>query len=190
MKTAVRAASSTHLAGKLSDSGRAIALDVGVFRSGDLSGTITQNGVPLRLVGSKGKVYVKATPEFLRQLKAPAAVCTVLCGKYVQMSGPQGNELSGSLSMTNLTHSLLNGLPKFTKDGTTTVAGQQAIVLRGTDGSTLDVAAHGKPYPLRIVAPPSHHETVLFSQWNAVPAPAAPPANQVINLNQLKAGSS
>jgi hypothetical protein len=31
---------------------------------------------------------------------------------------------------------------------------------------------------------------VLFSHWDSVAAPAAPPASQVINLSQLKAGTS
>jgi hypothetical protein len=41
-----------------------------------------------------------------------------------------------------------------------------------------------------VVAPPGRHESVVFSQWNTVAAPAAPRRGQVINLNQLKAGSS
>jgi hypothetical protein len=190
MKTAVRDATSMHLAGQLPNGGRPVALDIGVLRAGALAGTITQGGVPLQLIGTRGLVYVKATPAFLRELRAAAAVCAVMCGKYVQMSGSQGSELAASLSMTSLTRSLIAGLPRFTRAGTTTVRGQSAVVLRGADGSTLDVAASGKPYPLRVVAPPGRGETVLFSHWDSVAAPAAPPASQVINLSQLKAGTS
>jgi hypothetical protein len=190
MKAAVNAATSMHLAGQLTNGGRTVGLDLGVHRTGDLAGTITQNGVPLMLIGAQGNVYVKATPGFLRELRASAAVCAVMCGKYVQMSGPQGSELAAGLSMTSLTQSLITGLPKFRQEGTATVGGQSVVVLRGADGSTLDLAARGKPYPLRVVAAPSRHETVLFSQWNMVATPAAPRHGEVINLNKLKAGSS
>lgn len=190
MKTAVSSATSMHMAGQFSEHGRAAALDLGVLRAGGLAGTITQNGVSLQLIGAQGKVYVKATPRFLRELRESKAVCTLMCGKYVQMTGPEGSQLAGGLSMTSLTRTLVGGLPKFSRAGTTTVGGQPAIVLHGADGSVLDVAAHGKPYPLRVVAPASRAETVVFSRWDAVAPPAAPPAGQVINLNQLNAGSS
>ena len=190
MKAAVRDADSTHLAGRVTSSGQATALDLSVLRAGDLAGSITQHGVPLELIGTGGKVFIKATPAFLRELRSPAGVCAVMCGKYVQMSGAAGRQLSGSLNMTSLTRAFITGLPRMTQVGTTTVAGQPAVVLHGTDGSTLDVAARGTPYPLRVVSPPSHHETLTFSQWNQVSTPAAPPASKVINLSQLKAGTS
>jgi hypothetical protein len=190
MKTAVRNAASMHLAGRVTTSGKSTALDLNVLRAGGLSGSITQNGVPLELIGAAGKVYVKATPAFLRELRASAGVCTLMCGKYVQMSGSAGSQLDGSLNMASLTRAFVTGLPKMTRTGTTTVAGQQAVVLHGSDGSTLDVAAHGTPYPLRVIAPAGHQESLTFSQWNRVATPTAPPASKVINLSQLKAGSS
>jgi hypothetical protein len=189
-KAAVRDADSTHLAGQVTGSGQATALDLSVLRAGGLAGSITQHGVPLELIGAGGKVYIKATPAFLHELRAPAAVCAVMCGKYVQMSGTAGRQLDGSLNMTSLTRAFITGLPRMTRAGTATVAGQQAVVLHGADGSILDVAAHGTPYPLRVISPPRHHETLTFSQWDRVGTPAAPPASKVINLSQLKAGSS
>jgi hypothetical protein len=189
MKSAVQKADSAHLDGRVTSNGQATALDLSVLRAGSLDGSITEHGVPLSLIGTSGKVYIKATPAFLHQLRAPAGVCSIMCGKYVQMSGAAGSQLDGSLSMTTLTRAFITGLPKMTKAGTTTVAGQQAVVLHGADGSTLDVAAHGTPYPLRVISPPGHHETLTFSQWNRVSVPAAPPASKVINLSQLKAGT-
>jgi len=190
MKTAVRNATSMHLTGQVDANGRQAVLDLSLLRSGDLSGSITENGVPLHLIGSGGKVYVKATPAFLRQLRESKAVCVLMCGKYVQMSGAEGSRLSGSLSMTNLTRALTSSIPHLTRTGTATVAGQQAIELRGADGSTVDVAASGPPYPLRVISPPSHHERVLFSQWNQVHTPTPPKSSEVINLSKLKASNS
>ena len=190
MKTAVQKADSAHLDGRVTSGGQATVLDLSVLRAGGLDGSITEHGVPLKLIGTSGKVYIKATPAFLRELRAPSGVCSLMCGKYVQMSGAAGSQLDGSLNMTTLTRAFITGLPKMTRAGTTMVAGQQAVVLHGADGSTLDVAAHGTPYPLRVISPPGHHETLTFSQWNRVSIPAVPPASKVINLSQLKAGTS
>lgn len=190
MKTAVRNASSMHLAGLVNSGGKQTVLNLGLLRSGDFSGSITQNGVPLHLIGANGKYYVKATPAFLHRLGESKAVCVLMCGKYVQMSGAQGSRLSGSLSLANLTRALTSDLPHLTRTGTAIVAGQRAIELRGADGSTVDVAASGTPYPLRVISPPSHHERVLFSQWNQVRPPAPPKSSEVINLSKLKASNS
>jgi hypothetical protein len=189
MRTAVEQAASTHLTGRLTSDGRAVALNVGVVRAGGLDGTISRGGAPLHLISASGKVYVQATRAFIRQLGVPQAICTIMCGKYVQLSGSQGQALAGSLSMATLTRSLAGRLPRFRLAGRTTVAGQPAIVLRGADGSTVDVAAQGKPYPLRVVAP-SGAGAIRFSDWDHVARPAAPPAADVINLNQLRAGAS
>jgi hypothetical protein len=189
MKAAVRSASSMHMDGRLTDSGKPVGLNLSLLRSGGLNGTITQNSVPLSLIGADDKIYVKATRAFLNELHA-SSVCSLMCGKWVQMSGSQADQLTGSLSMENLTKSLTTGLPSFKKTGMTTVGGQQAVELKSADGSTLDVAAQGKPYPLRVVAPSGSEGSVIFSQWDKVPAPKPPPSSEVINIDKLKASTS
>jgi hypothetical protein len=190
MQKAVRAASSVHLSGVLRNGGKPIGLNLGLLRSGEFSGTLTQNGIPLRLIDAGGKVYVKATAAYLKELKAPASLCSVMCGKYVEVSPAQARSLSGNLGMSALLSSFTGKMPRFTNAGRTTVAGRPGQVLRGPGGSRLVVAAAGPPYPLQAVGRPSNaggasNGTLTFSQWNAVPRPAAPPASQVINLNKI-----
>jgi hypothetical protein len=190
MRKAVQAASSVHLSGVLRNGGKPIGLNLGLIRSGEFSGTLTQNGIPLTLIDAGGKVYVKATAAYLRELKAPASVCAVMCGKYVEVSSAQARSLSGSLGMSALLASFTGKLPQLTNAGTTTVAGREGQVLQGPDGSRLVVAATGTPYPLQAVGRQSNggkqsNGTLDFSQWNAVPRPTAPPASQVINLNKI-----
>jgi hypothetical protein len=48
---------------------------------------------------------------------------------------------------------------------------------------TVEVAGTGAPYPVFVRAPGGVH--VVFSQWNAVKAPAPPPASKVISTGQL-----
>jgi len=184
MKTAVNAASSVHLDGVLHDGGRTVALDIGLVRSGGFAGTIAGNDVPLTLIDAGGKVYVKATPAFLRELRVSSAVCSLMCGKYVELTSAQTSALAGDFTMRTLLGSLTGALPRLADAGTTTVNGQHARVLRASDGSTLDVAATGSPYPLRVIGK-AHRGRLDFSQWNSVPRPVAPPASQVINVSQL-----
>jgi hypothetical protein len=190
MRKAVQAASSVHLSGTLRNGGKPIALNLGLVRSGEFSGTLTQNGIPLRLIAAGGKVYVKATAAYLRELKAPASVCSIMCGKYVEVSRAQARSLSGSLSMSALLSSFTGKMPRLRNAGTTTVAGRKGQVLLGPDGSRLVVAATGTPYPLQAVGRRSNgggqsNGTLNFSRWNAVARPAAPPASQVVNLNKI-----
>ena len=190
MQKAVQAASSVHLSGVLRNGGKPIGLNLGLIRSGEFSGTLTQNGIPLMIIDVGGKVYVKATAAYLRELKVPASVCSIMCGKYVEVSSAQARSLTGSLSMSALLSSFTGKAPPFTNGGTTTVAGQKGQVLLGPDGSRLVVAATGTPYPLQAVGRQSNggqqsNGTLNFSRWNAVPRPATPPASQVINLNKI-----
>jgi hypothetical protein len=184
MQKAVQAASSVHLSGVLRNGGKPIGLNLGLIRSGDFAGTITQNGIPLMLIDAGGKVYVKATAAYLRELKVPASVCSIMCGKYVRLDSSEAGPLAGSLNMSALLSSFTGKAPRFTSAGTTTMAGREGQVLRGPDGSRLVVAATGTPYPLQAVGKQSNG-TLNFSQWNAVPRPSAPPASQVINLNKI-----
>jgi hypothetical protein len=184
MRKAVQAATSVHLSGTLRNGGKPIGLNLGLIRSGDFAGTITQNGVPLTLIDAGGKAYVKATAAYLKQLKVSPSVCAVMCGKYVELTSADAASLARNLSMSALLSSFTGRAPRFTNAGTTTVAGRAGQVLAGPDGSRLVVAATGTPYPLRAVGK-NGGGTLTFTRWNAVPKPAAPPADQVINLNKL-----
>jgi hypothetical protein len=186
MKLAVRAATSVHLNGMLTGTGSAtIGLDVGLTRSSGFSGTVTQGGIPLRIIDADGTVYILATSAFLAELNVPAAVCSVLCGKYVAMSPAKGDALAGQLTMSHMLQSVTGSLPAFTSAGTQTINGQRAQVLHGADGSTLAVAATGAPYPVEAISPSGGRGGIAFSRWNSVPKPVAPPASQVIDLSKL-----
>ncbi|HEY2553251.1 MAG TPA: hypothetical protein VGI64_22020 [Streptosporangiaceae bacterium] len=189
MRAAVQSATSVHVTGQLVADGRPLALDLGMHSSGQLAGTITTQGVPLTIIDTGGKGYVKATPAFLALLRQSPAVCKLICGKYVLTTGAKEEQLTSSLGMRSLLGALTRRQsPAITSAGTTTVNGAAARVLRGADGSTLAVAARGAPYPLRVTAAPARGRegSLEFSQWNSVPLPAAPPAAKVIDLRQLE----
>lgn len=57
-------------------------------------------------------------------------------------------------------------------------------VLKATKGrDTIEVAATGSPYPVLLAE--SGRGRLTFSEWNAVPPLAPPPANEVITASNL-----
>jgi hypothetical protein len=184
MQTSVRSASSVHVAGKLSQSGTPLSIDLNLSRNGDMAGTITQDGASAQVVAVDSEIYVKATEAFLKEMKAPAGACGLVCGKWIRLSAQQAGQLTGDLSMRSLMAPLTSGqVPKLTAAGQATVAGQRTWVLRAADGSTLDVSTSSRHYPLEAANGGSPRQVVTYSQWNAVPAPAPPPASQILNVS-------
>ena len=184
MQDSVRGAESVHISGRLTSNGVPVAVDLGVHRDGDMAGTISQNGAAFNVIGVDGKVFVQATPAFLREMGAPARACAVVCGKWVQLPPEQAGQLTGDLSMTSMTGLLASGhLPKFSAAGSSIVGGQSAWVLRANDGSMLDVSSRGVHYPLQAMTAGTSRDTLRYSQWNSVPSPSAPPAKQVLSLS-------
>jgi hypothetical protein len=187
MQASVRQANSVHIAGQLTNSGVPISVNLDTHRNGDVSGTIRQNGAPFQVIGVNRTLYIKATRSFLQAVKAPTSACAVVCGKWLQLTPAEASQLTGDLSMTSLTGPLTSShVPKLTEAGRKTVNGQSAWVLRASDGSMLDVSSAGRHYPLAAATSGSPHEVVIYSKWNTTPRPVAPPANEVLNLNNLK----
>jgi hypothetical protein len=185
MKQAVRSATSVHISGRLISDGQVVGLDIGVLRSGQLSGTVTRQGVPLRIVVTGGAAYVRATPAFLRQLHVPASVCGLICGRYVRLPAAKTRALAQSLSLAGLTSSLTGRTPALRDAGARIVDGQRAVVLRTANGGIIEVAGYGRPYPVAARSPGGRHGALSFSQWNSVPLPAPPPKSQVVNAGRL-----
>ncbi len=187
MQTSVRQANSVHIAGHLTTNGIAISVNLDMHRNGDVSGTVSQNGAPFQVVGVSSYIYIKATRSFLQAVKAPTSACAVVCGKWLELTPAEARQLTGDLSMSSLTGPLTSGqVPKLSEAGRKTINGQSAWVLRASDGSTLDLSAASQHYPLAAATGGSPSEVVTYSQWNSAPRPVAPPAGEVLNLNNLK----
>jgi hypothetical protein len=182
MQAAIQQANSVHVNGTATGSKAPVGINIGLNRAGDLAGTVTESGATLQLTSVDRKVYVKANQAFLHQYNVPASACSTFCGHWIELPASSASQFN-QVSMKNLT-----GVPsnvKLTKAGSTTVNGQSAWVLKAPDGTVIDVASTGKPYPIRVKSP-TQRGMLNYSQWNSVPKPTAPPANQVINLSGLK----
>jgi hypothetical protein len=190
VRQSVHNANSVHVNGSVTSSGAPVGLNLGINRAGDMSGTITERGAKLNVLSTDGKVFIKATPEFLKQAGAPSATCSLVCGKWVQLPPDQASQLTSQLTMANLTGEAAGSgtsQQKLSETGTGTVNGQSTWVLKGQNGTKVDVTQQSTPYPVQVKTA-NGQGVVTYSKWNSVPTPKAPPANEVINLNGLQSG--
>lgn len=177
---AMKGATSVHVTGQVTTSKQTVKMDISVLRNGGLSGNVTAPGTPqVSVIAMNGKVWVQLTRAFLAGVGAPASACATECGKYLQLTGAEASQMTSDLTMADITKPVNEGLPGLIYAGKTTVNGQAAFKFTGKDVGTLDVAAHGKPYPLLISGGKDTAGTLIFSQWNAVTPPAAPAASLI-----------
>lgn len=184
MIRALRTASSFHVTGRVTQNGRHAGLDIGLLHSGQLAGTISEQGTPLHVIVTGNAAFVKVSAGFLQLAHAPSAVCAVVCGKYVRLPVPRAKPLIMELSQSKLANLISTGLPPLTRAGTSVVDGQPVYVLRSAQGDVIDVAMAADHHPVAITSKSGTNQ-LHFSQWNSVPPPAAPPPGQVIDLGKL-----
>jgi hypothetical protein len=187
LQKAIKAASSVHMVGSAVSGGQKITFNMSFYGNAEMSGTFGENGGSVLLMTVGRNTYFKLDAGFMKMEKFPKAACALVCGKWLEEPGTS-NQLTGSLSMASLSGQLFGQLPaSVTKDKSrlfvpTTFDGQSVLQFRG-GGYTIDVAASGTPYPVMFAD--SHGDKATFSYWNSVHPPAAPPASEVVNLNQL-----
>jgi hypothetical protein len=183
---ALKDAGAVHLTGTGLSEGKSMTLDLHL-QGADAQGSITQAGQKLELIGSGGKVYAQAPAAFWTGQGLPAEAAATLAGKWVIVPAGAGDVLPFTLD------SLAAELVKPT-DGTTindkvttsTYQGTKVVVVTGSDGSTFDVAATGKPYPLYSVNKGKDAGTVTltdFGKRTTITAPAG-----ALDLSQLEGG--
>lgn len=185
MSAALRAASSVHISGTIQQGGKTLGVNLGVTRSGEISGQISENGAAVTVLATHGFTYLQLSPAFLRIAHLPATLCSLACGKYLKTATAKSQPLVGHLTMASMTGALARTTAREVKFlGAVTIGGQPAWLLENSHGVSVYVAAHGKPYILREVLAPGQG-SVDLTQWNAVRIPGPPRPSQVVNLSQL-----
>ena len=181
VKTAMAKATSVHISALVTQGGSKVSVNMSMTRSGDMSGTMSADGKPVNVLVTQGHTYLKVSSGLLKSQHLPSAACALVCGKYLKMPNGQAKGMLNGLGMSSLLGRV--SVPQLSYVRTVTVNGQAAWQMRASDGSTVYVAAHGPPYPLRATKGPSR---IDLTQWNAVSIPPPPPASQVVDLSQLE----
>jgi len=185
VQAAANGATSVHMAGWVKQGSQTVTIDVR-FTGTSSAGTFGVNGQSFYLLSLNGKTYIKVDAAFLKTANAPASVCAKVCGKYVEAPATTGSQITGALSL----HQLISKV--FTNKNVSSAAASGCVFSPATfngqpvlqcrqGGYTVDVAAHGKPYLVYFAAP--REQQMAFSEWNAITPLAAPPASQVVSLN-------
>jgi hypothetical protein len=145
------------------------------------------NGAKLNLVNVGGKLYLRAGGDFWAQNGIPASAASLLDGRWVVVPGQAAGALS-QFSLKGLADQLRHPSNGTIKDAvhTGTVDGRKVVVVTESDGSTLDVAATGTPYPLRIVDKDSESSTITASEFGKKTTITAP--SGALDLSQLAGG--
>lgn len=177
-------ATSYRVKGEMTEEGEAVTIDM-VVAGEDIAGSFSAEGQSFEIIKVGQDVYLmppQALIDLLAMGEGGELVKTMLAGKYIKTTTDDEN-FADLTEKTNLTEELLSTGGTATKGEATTVDGVAAIaVTKGDD--TFYVATEGEPYLLK-VENSKEGGSLTFSEFNSASAPAAPPADKVVDLAAL-----
>jgi hypothetical protein len=181
--TALENAGAVHIIGNGTTDGAQSTVDLRL-QGQDAKGTIGMSGEQLQIVETGGKVYIQAPSGFWTQNGVPQAAVTLLDGKWVIVPSSAADQFS-EFTIKGLADQIRHPSGATIKDDVKsgTLNGQKTVVVSQTDGSTLDVAATGSPYPLRAVDKGSNPGTITASDFGKKTTITAPAG--AVDLSQL-----
>lgn len=188
-RTAAKAASSFRMAGEVTEQGSTVGLDLRFAKDKGVTGTISMQDMRFEVLVIDQNAYLKADRETWEKAGAGQGA-QLLVGKYIKISsGSSGfGDIMEVADPTKLLDQALEPEGTVTKTGVKEVNGVRAVGLTDQDtdsGGTLYVAVEGEPYPVRVEGP-SGEGAVDFSAWNEPVELTAPPADQVIDFDDLQ----
>lgn len=178
MWATVGAATSVHVTGIYIWPHSKLKVNVGLRMPDQMAGSLVSNGLPMSMIVTGGKMYVKVTSAFLAHL-GKLGECKLLCGNYVIAVPATAASYLRSIGGTT-TVAVLQGMASPTSSlSAITYHGRPAFrwVPAGyAHGAYIIVSRTPECYPLEARDP--GHFVLTFSQWNRVPAPAPPPKSK------------
>jgi len=180
MKTAFANVKSVRMSGTVLIHGKSATLDLSMFRSGNLSGTVKVGLIDGYLLVVGGSTYVYVSKAFFRYIQdtqhVPSSACALMCGKYVKV--PLGS--LGQFNLADLSRIVVKHIPNadsVPQLRVTTFDGQAAYEVTDNSGARGYIAENAPHYLLGLSVP--GQGTLTFSEWNAVPPISAPPASKI-----------
>lgn len=182
----LKAASSVHVAGSVTDSGATYAVDLtaGTTNCAGTFGIPGKGSFALLKIGQT--LWIKPDNQFWTSAGANAAVLHLVEGKYVQTSPGNSDFTSvrALCSPAQLAGLLGNKVNHLVKGTTTTIAGQSALQLRDTSTSgSAYVTISASPEFLRLSGGSAGQ--LDFSGYDAPVTLSPPPASQTIDGSKI-----
>ncbi|WP_018351040.1 hypothetical protein [Longispora albida] len=184
-RAAVKTITSVHVKGEVPSGTEKIALDLKISGSEGATGTMTVGGNKVSILRIGTSAYFQGDRAFWAQFGGNAAA-NLFEGKWMRTTteDPNFKDLVSLTDATQLMDAVLSGVSAASKGRTQQIDGQPAIELIGGDGS-LFIATTGEPYPLLLRSSAAGGGELAFTEYNQPVTLTAPPADQVIDLNQL-----
>jgi hypothetical protein len=183
-----KASSSVHVAGSVTDSGQAIAMNMTLGTKG-CTGTLGIRGEGSLFVLEIGKtLWVKPDDQFWKSAvgkKVPSAVLPLFEGRYIQTSANDSNwSWLGTLCSPRQFAGQVSPTHHNVKGKTITISGQPVLQIKDPGGpGSAYVTISARPEILRIDGGSAGH--MDFTGYNAPVTLTPPPADQTIDGAKL-----
>ncbi|WP_427892444.1 hypothetical protein ACQHIV_05990 [Kribbella sp. GL6] len=185
-QAAAKAAKSVRMKGTIADGRDRMTLDVRLAK-GAGQGTIKTNGITTTVMVIGKTAYLKLSDDFWRgQAKSKAqadAVIGLIAGRWIRttLDSKEFSDFALFADKAAVFDGMFEPTGKVRKTAPRTIGGVPAIGLRDSDGTLWVDRATGRPLRLET----SGTDVVTFTEYDRVPTPKAPPADQVIDGEAL-----
>jgi hypothetical protein len=119
-------AASVHVKGTYTWPHSRLRVNVGLLQPGQIAGLVVDDGDPMLVTDTGGKMYVRITRAFAAYYYHQPAACPALCGKYTMVPQSFARSLINSMGVTFTLQTLLSMALKLAKSASTTYHGQPA----------------------------------------------------------------
>jgi hypothetical protein len=189
--TAAKGASSLHLSGQITTSGRHIGVDLSIATGKGATGTMVIKGQTVNLIVISQDAYVKAPAAFYSEVAGPqgALIAQLVGDKWLKVptTDPRFLDLLLFINPNKLFDALKTGHKALTNKGATTYDGQSVVqISEASSQASLYVASTGAAFPVAIVKQGADVGALKFDHWNTPVALTAP--SDFIDVSKLLTG--
>ncbi|MFE0703428.1 hypothetical protein [Streptomyces sp. NPDC058872] len=204
-----KASTALHMSGKGKTDGQEMSIDFAVDDKGNCKGSMqSPGGGKADIVGTGGASYMKADDAFWKSNdggdessdEEGAGIAALLNGRWMKMTDEGGageDDPAAFCDLKKIITDMDKDTPRkgLTRDADADVNGTPAVVLSKKDkgeSTTFYVAKDSaKPYILRVVTTGGDEPgTIDLSDFDKPVTVSAPPADQVVDLEELMKGMS
>lgn len=201
---ATKSADSLKVAGEGKDDGKDLSLEFALSKAGDCTGKFSYTGSGQAELLVVDKVpYMKGDEAFWKEIgkqkgtsaKQTTALAELLKGRWMKAPAKNANKMGDACNLDALLKKMDDGHTSgATKGAPAEINGQKAITLTRKEGAethTFYIATEGQPYFLKAVTEGGDEpNTMSFSDYNKPVAVTAPPADQIFDVDKVKAAGS
>jgi hypothetical protein len=182
-----KAASAVQVAGRVTNSGQVIGMDLTLAESQGCTGTMSLAGKgAFQLVELHGKFWLKPNDQFYKSYGA-GSVLPLLSGKWLAPGKSSGlADFTKLCSLNTLAGALGSAAPDgLTKSAGPVIDGQPTVKITDIgDSAAVYISDSATPEMLRLVATGSDGGNLDFRDYGAAEKITAPPASETINGSQ------